>query len=328
MAKALLLVLAAWTGASPGDPGAIVGKVINASSGRTPVAGAEVVLRIQLDGRFVPLEETKADAAGRFAFRNLAVGPQYWYLPGASRGGVHYPGPRIQLAPRQPRAELELCVHDAISAPSPLVIASQQIAIRPAPGALFVTEVMVVENPSSKAYVGLTAEEGNEPVTLQLAIPPDFDRTTFEKEFFGRRFSLFNGRLVTGIPWPPGRMELKFTYVLPNRQRVCRWERPLDLPCASVRVSVETGDPQDVSSNLERGSDQRPGEVAFASTGTSLPAGHVPRVEIGRLPVPWIAYGRWMAMALLGVLTAGGALVTRRRSRPAAHKDAPSLRRN
>ena len=77
-----------------------------------------------------------------------------------------------------------------------------------------VTESMSIDNPSSLCYVGKSPVSGAEPVTLQLAIPADFERTTFHKEFFGRQFSIVDGKLVTGVPWPPGRRELAFTYVL------------------------------------------------------------------------------------------------------------------
>ena len=184
---------------------------MNASDGKMPVGRAEVVLRVKLHGQFVPVEKTNADAQGKFLFQHLPVGDDCQYRPGANQDGVHYPGPPIKLTSRLPHADVTLTVCSSVTHPNPLVIRQYEVIVRPEPGALNVTETILVDNPSSTCYVGRPDHEGAEPVTLQLAIPSDFERTTFHKEFFGRRFSLVDGRLVTGIPWTPGRRELKFT---------------------------------------------------------------------------------------------------------------------
>ncbi len=260
--------------------GTIRGTVVNATQGRVPVTRTEVVLRAAVDGRFVPLAEATTDAHGRFLFTGLPVGADYLYLPGANRDGVHYPGKRIVLTREHPYADVELEVCDSVTHPSPLVIRRHEITIRPEPGVLKVAETIVVENPTNATYVGRPTEESKTPVTLRLAIPSDFDRTTFHKEFYGRRFSLVDERLVTGIPWTPGRRELKFTYTLPNTERHRLWERPLDLPCSHVRVRVETDKPEEVLCSLDRWSELAPGELVFESKGQTLPAGHVIRVEL------------------------------------------------
>ena len=108
---------------------------------------------------------------------------------------------------------------------------------------LRVTESMLIDNPGTACYVGQAAGEDAAPVTLQLAIPANFAQVTFAGEFFGRRFSLTGGKLVTGVPWPPGQRELRFSYVLANAERHRVWQRPLDLPSSGVRVSVRTGRP-------------------------------------------------------------------------------------
>ena len=159
---------------------------------------------------------------------------------------------------------------------------------------------MVVNNPSNVCYVGTAAKEGEEPVTLRLAIPSSFERTTFAKEFYGRRFTFTEGNSVTGIPWTPGKRELKFTYVVPNRERQSLWERPLDLPCDHVRVSVQTPMPDGVFCNLNRGKGGKNGTLVFESSGRVLPAGYKIRLELGHLPVPWMAYAALDGVGNLG----------------------------
>jgi hypothetical protein len=167
--------------------------------------------------------------------------------------------------------------------------------------------------------VGRAATEGAEPVTLQVAIPSNFERTTFHREFFGRRFSLADGKLVTSIPWPPGQRELKFTYVVPIGKKDYCWERPMDLPCSQIWVRVQSDRPEEVACNLLRRPDGPGAELRFESSH-ALPGGHVVRVDLGRLPVGWMDYARWLAAGALvlgiGAMTLMGVLGDRRGKKP------------
>ena len=167
----------------------IEGVVVRAAD-HTPVPRAEVVLRAKVDGQLLPVAETTADAQGRFRFAQLPADGATVYLPGANRGGIHYPGPSVRLSSLRRRAEVTLAVHDAVTFPNPLVVRRHTITLCPEPGVLRVTESMLIDNPSAACYVGQAAGEDVEPVTLQLAIPADFAQVTFASEFFGRRFSL------------------------------------------------------------------------------------------------------------------------------------------
>jgi hypothetical protein len=308
----LIAASVAAAGASPEAQGTIRGTVVNASASKAPVAQATVVLRAESASELRPLEETTTDASGRFVFSGLATDSRRVYLAGANRAGVHYPGPRVQLTPQQPSAEVEIRVFDAVEEPCPLVIRSQFITVRPQPGSLRVTESLTIENPSTTCYVGKPPQQGAEPVTLTLAIPPDFQRATFHKEFFGRRFGVLGSRLATGIPWPPGQQKLELTYVVPNGGRRGVWERSLDLPCSRLRLCVETDKPGEVSSNLPRTSLDPGRQVVFESSAETLPAGYAVRLELGPVPLPAMVYARWVAAGALAGLIVWTWLVVRR----------------
>ncbi len=318
MLAQIVLILAS---AAPGDPGTfpngvIQGVVLHAGD-QKPVARAEVGLRVRLEGRFVVIAETTADAQGRFAFRQLSVGEDFEYLPGANRDGVHYPGPRVHLTWRHPAADVRLTVCDAVRSPSPLVARRHEIVICPEPGLVKVSETILIDNPGPSSYVGQAAGAESQPITLRLSIPSDFQRTTFDQEFFGRHFSLADGKLVTSIPWPPGPRELKFTYVLANPKTHFHWDRPLDLPCSDLTLVIRTVRPDEVSCNLDATPLRRGDEVTFAVSGRSLPAGQVLRVDLGRLPRPLMAYGRWLALAvLIGLVGSTGLVLGWRRRNP------------
>jgi hypothetical protein len=316
----------AAAGAAPQPHGSIGGVVLNATRGNAPVPHADVVLRLRAAGQLALFRETKSDAEGRFFFAHLPVGGDFHYLPGANRDGVHYPGPALRLTAEHPHAIVELAVSDAVTDPCPLIIRRQRISLYPEPGALRVDESLVIDNPSTSCYVGAAGPGNAPPVTLRLAIPADFSRVTFGDDFFGPRFSLLDGKLVTSIPWTPGRRQLKFSYVLRNDQRVRVWERSLDLPCEDLRVEVHAENPEQIVCNLPKSLAKAEGLAAFQSAAATLPAGEPIRVQLGRLPVPWTDYARWLSpLVLLGLVAVAGYFMLRRPKRGARLSSTPSL---
>jgi hypothetical protein len=299
--------IVALASGTPAGNGLIEGVVIRAIE-RTPVPRAEVILRVKIDGQWQPVAETTADAQGKFRFEHLPANGTYVYLPGANRDGIHYPGTNICLTSLRPHAEVKLAVHDAVAFPNPLVVRRHTITLSPEPGLLRVTESILIDNPTTASYVGQTTEKDAQPVTLQLAIPSDFEQVTFKEEFFGRRFAIISGRLTTGIPWPPGQRELTFSYVLRNQQGHYVWERPLDLPSSNINVSVQGDRSEKITCNLDRAARQKSGQIVFESISAALPAGHPLRVELGDLPFSAMAYASWGAVSMLiGLIVATSA---------------------
>ena len=277
----------------------IQGTVVNTSSGAPVPCQTEVVLQMQINGQFIPFRDVTSDAEGRFHFKNLPEGADYQYLVGANRHGIFYPGSRVRLVDPKPNAYAELSVCDAVTKPNPLVLKKMDVVIRPELGTLKVTETLLIENPSRTCYVGEAATAGGEPITLALSVPPDFQRMTFDKELFGRRFAVVKNRVVTSMPWKPGQHEVCYSYVLRNNHEATTWERPMDLPCSDVTVRIEGESPDEVRCEVLSRSPDEARAVVFASAGQTIPADSVLRVELGRLPLPWMTYSIWAAVAVL-----------------------------
>lgn len=302
---------AATAPVQPLNVGRIVGIVRNHSAGDVPLGGAPVALRLRTQGQWALWDDTTADQHGQFHFDHLPVGPAFLYSAGASRDGVYYPGPTLELAAQHPLAAADVAVCDSVASPCPLVIADFQIAVQAEPGVLRFTESLLIDNPSNRCYAGPPVGKDGEPITLRLSIPDDFQRVTFDEEFYGRRFAIVGGKLATSIPWTPGQRKLSYTYTVPNVERCRAWDRPLDLPCRHVRLSVNGRAAEGpLACNLPAVAS---GDTAFASTGSSLPAGYVLHLELGRLPVSWIRPAKWLAPLILAALVALAAAILRRR---------------
>jgi hypothetical protein len=306
-----------------GGGGSITGIVVNATDYQAPLPGVTVILRIDDQGPLIPVAEVKTDLSGRFRFDNLSALDGATYLPGANYKSVHYPGVRVRTLGQQPVPDQTIRVYEPIADPSPLLAGRHEIFVRAEAGVLAVTETIIVLNRTLRSYVGQATPDAEIVTTLRLSIPPEFEKVTFEKEFFGRQFHLKAGRLETQVPWTPGQRELKFTYRLPFQGRHWLFRRPLDLPCEHVRISVARDQIGEVVCNLPKASELNSDTIVFEASTKLLPAGHVVEVELRELPIPWNAFGRWGALATLLALVTGTTCLMRRR----VHSSSASARR-
>jgi hypothetical protein len=321
----LLLLLSANADGPPAPRGRIEGVVVNSTHGNEPLANVEVVLRAGPDRALTPIAKTTTDIYGKFVFEDLPLDPSITYLPGADRDGVHYPGDRAQLDLKNRFVHARIVAFDAVQSPSPLIAGKHDIDISVQQNLMEISETLLVTNPSRTTYVGEHIDDKPR-VTLRLTIPPNFDRVTFDREFYGRRFGIDDHHPVTDIPWPPGRRELKFMYRIPLENGAGVFHRTLDLPCSDVRIQVRGENAKHLACNLPSVKGTHPGEALFAWHGEPLPAGHTIDLRIGEPPFPWIQFARWASIAAVGALAMGTIALVRYRDRrrPANHKLADS----
>jgi hypothetical protein len=287
----------------------IEGVVVNGTHGDVPVAGAEVVLRAGTGGSLKPVAETASDPDGRFVFDRIPVEPESVYLPGANYQGVHYPGLRLPPSLSTAMPPIKLTVFDAVASPNPLIVERREIDVKVQTDVLEITETLVMDNPTLTTYVGLDMADVPHQ-TLALEIPSDFERVTFASEFHGRRFKIVDKRLVTDIPWTPGRRKLEFTYRVPFRPALA-WS--VDAPCRWARVSVRGNHAEKATCTLPQVADPAPGQSLFESSDGGLPGRSTLTLKLGGFPPPGIVYARWTALALLAGLVAATTAFLRRR---------------
>lgn len=326
---ALLILLSTVGAASETVPpqvrtGIIQGVVVDGTNSQEPLEDIDVVLRADADGQLVPVAGTKTDRYGKFSFLDVPLDPGVVYLPGANRQGVHYPGRRVRLNVDARVAHVRIETFAAQTGLCPLVAKRHELVVEVEERALKVSEKLIVSNPTRSTYLGQSMA-GGAPVTFWLSIPKAFDRVTFDKEFFGRRFLIVEHQPVTDIPWLPGNQQLSFSYHVPLVEEEGSFQRPLDVPTEAVSITVRGAIADQIVCNLPL-IHRANGEAKFASTGKSLPQSFVLELAIRSLPFPWMQYARWVALATLVALTVSTLIVRRMRGRRSAARERQSRR--
>jgi hypothetical protein len=305
--------------ANEDDRGQVIeGWVQNGSRGNVPAVGREVILRAERESEWIPVAKCVTDANGRFAFIDVPSEPDLVFLPGANHEGVHYPGPRLQMSSAASLPQVRLTVYDTVSFPSPLIAERHEIEIRSTSNSMEISEIQVINNPSNATYVG-EKSNATSVETLSIGIPDGFERVTFSSEFHGRRFRIAENRILTDIPWPPGKRELKYTYQLPwTRSGRLSFDRSLDLPCSLVRLRVRGRSADQLSCNLPVAA-QNHEETVFESVDT-LPSGHHVQLALPGPPYQWPLSARYVALIVLGGLIVVTAAVLWQRRKKAVSR--------
>jgi hypothetical protein len=231
----------------PPGPARIEGVVRRAETGQ-PVAGAEVAL-YALTAEGVPgLRRTTSDAAGRFAFENVANDPAIGWLVGARFEGVAFPGGRVAFAPGQNVAQIEVRVDQPTRDPRAVRIGEYSVRLLRQPEGLRAIEGFALRNEGANTYYVPEAERGAARAALEAALPANASAFEMPLGVVPEGLVRSGGQLRWYGPVLPGDQELTWSFVLapeakPAADAPERYAFSLRVPANTERVAILLADP-------------------------------------------------------------------------------------
>jgi hypothetical protein len=224
-------VPAAGPAAPPGGDmaGVIHGRIIDRTAPPHPVAGQPV--RLQIVERGTTSErQTRTDAAGAFVFSGLPLGGLRIFLVSTQYEGASYGTGRILLTAAAPVHDAALPVYDAGADRRVLRGTLVFAVVDVVPGALRVTTVEQVQNPTDRAVVTTAAD----PLTFPL--PREAMAVTTLDGW--RDPHAEDGRITDARAIPPGTAQLTYAYQERPRGRASLvWAPPFGAGRVEILVS-------------------------------------------------------------------------------------------
>lgn len=121
------------------------------------------------------------------------------------------------MGPDKRDASMEVTVYETTDEPPPWKISMRHLAAERAPIGLVVTEMLVVENPADKTWLGAAADAQNRRTTVNITLPPGATDVQLAAGFHGWCCTAYEGdRLNVQMPLMPGRMTYRFAYRVPE----------------------------------------------------------------------------------------------------------------
>lgn len=202
-------------GTPPGETRSVRGRVVRGAriAGR-PLANAWVVLHRVGSDRAAPLDSTRTDAAGRYAFRYRTFGdPNAVYFASCSFAGIAY-----FTAPLTARevsgVDAELVVHDTTSGPVPVHARARHVVFS-APGNEKRRTILEVYELSNDSSVTRVAAGDTGVVWEAVLLDGARSARVGQTDFSGGAVRFEAGRARLAAPFAPGLKQFSFSYDVP-----------------------------------------------------------------------------------------------------------------
>jgi hypothetical protein len=199
---------------APDAKGTLVVQAVQGTRGGPAIAGDPVVVELIHDGQAVKKIETKLDEHGQVFLENLAVGTGVRPDVRVRHGGVEYRQTGEFMHASPPDQRMTVVVYEPGEQAPPWVIRARHLFVKRSDEGLYVKDMMVVESPTDRAWVGRPDAKGQRS-TLELQLAENTGRVDFYAGFDRDGTELRAGRLINHMALLPGTSQYQFGYVIP-----------------------------------------------------------------------------------------------------------------
>lgn len=248
LAAAFLAVSASQLHGQPTAQGRVTGRIVGGKAGES-LKGAKVVLvRSTLDASGTPqgspIQVQDADADGAYVFENVPIDTHSVYQLGTRVDGMLVASESFTFPEGKHTITLNLRLPQVVGDSGSLRIASALIALEPQVGALWITDVVHLHNPTQDVIEGVKAP-------LELHVPPEAENLdVIRHDPPGGHQRLGNTLLLYGN-LQPGITTVVLRYRLPALLGGVTLEKSYPRPVSELAILAPSGQLQVASEHLD-----------------------------------------------------------------------------
>ena len=299
--------------------GVIRGRVLNGTTDEA-VTGVEVILKRYEENQEQEQQKVLSDAQGVFSFASLDRRRRYSYILEIVYQGVEYYSPRLVFPDQSAEIPVEMTVYETTTSDQELSVVMHHILIEPREGALWVQEVMIVENRAKRAYVGSQEVSPDKKETLRVSLPSQAQDLELLQGLMSCCVISTDDGFVDTMAIRPGRKEVVFAYQVSYKLSSVELVRRLSLRTASLDVFLPAKGIQVAGEPLQyAGLMGEPGKQFLHFSGKDLAGGTQVVLKLSGLP--WgVKVFKDLLPVVAVLLVAGGIIYPflRRRKRSGA----------
>jgi len=198
----------------PDAKGALVVQAVQGTRGGPAVGADPVVVELVCGGEVVKRIETKLNAKGEVILENLPVGQIVQPVARVRHGGADYQAVGDIMHAGPPDQRITVVVYESTEEAPAWVIRTRHVFVRRTGEGLYVKEMMIVESPTDRAWLGKKVA-GGERATLELTLPKNTGRVDFYVGLYQGLTELKDRQLINHMALPPGTSKYQFGYVVP-----------------------------------------------------------------------------------------------------------------
>jgi hypothetical protein len=196
--------------------GAIAIRLLQGTPGGPAIGVVPVRVELRHRGSVVRVIDTQSDEHGIVMLENLPVSMGIQPVVRAQYADLFYQVEAGLMDAEHSQQQIDVVCYEPTETPPQWKVQMRHVMIAPAPEGLAVTEVLVVENPEGRTWIGLPI--GGRRVTTSFVLPAGARNLALGAGFHDWTTSSISGnRLVNHLPLMPEATRLVYSYLLPAR---------------------------------------------------------------------------------------------------------------
>jgi hypothetical protein len=207
----LLGIFPATSIAQSQGPGIIKGKVINGTIGGTGLADVEVTLHQHGGEQEERRGSTKTEKDGTFSFSGLNLEKENAYYLRALYKEVEYYSPTVAFEDKK-ELLLDISVYEPTDKDTQISVKMHHVFMELKEGALFIQEIMVLENLGNRVYVGSREVEPGKREVLRISLPKKAMAFEPLKGLMGCCIVQTEDGFIDTMDIKPGKKDIRFSY--------------------------------------------------------------------------------------------------------------------
>lgn len=178
-----------------------------------PAVGADTAILELLDGHghVIQTIRTKLDEHGVAMVGNLPLAAPFRPRVTIEHAGGAYQADGEIIDANRPSQRITVTVYETIDQPTNWTVPMWHVMVHPAADGLHVKEMLAVQNPGDRAYLGAANPDG-ERISLKLNLPAGADKVTTGGTLLKGYVKVVDGKVVSLAPLAPGMNQMRLEY--------------------------------------------------------------------------------------------------------------------
>ena len=200
---------------APASAGSIAVRARQGTQGGPAVAGGSAVsLELYHQGHVIHKADAALDSSGIVIFENIPLAVECQPMVKVTYNGVEYQQLGQVMDSRKPSQQIDVSVFETTEVEPAWQVHMRHVLVDPSPEGLKITEMVAVQNPTDRAWIGKLRSDGKRG-TIAIPIPDGATNIEFGEGLHGCCVKTENGKLVNTMALTPGTSQISFSYVVP-----------------------------------------------------------------------------------------------------------------
>jgi len=254
----------------PASYGTLTIRCIQGTKGAAVPTSQPVMIELAHQDKVIRQFEAKLDDKGAAVVPNISLSLAFQPWVSTIYQGVVYRAPGDLMDSQHPSQTIDLTVFESTEQAPQWQVQKRLVMVSPLPEGLRVTDVLIVNNPTDRIWLGTPDGKGGH-AALAIPAPPG----ALDPAIGGQPATIQDGKIISSDPLSPGESQIQLSYSIPAEDNQAKLRVLAPAPTTMMAVYLPPEGTSVTVTGLENaGLYQTQTTRSLMYKGVNLPAGH------------------------------------------------------